>query len=164
MDPPIDDPRRAPSTDAATARFGRELLEILNELRVALPGVQMMFGFMLVAPLSDRFGLLDRTARHVFFAGFLAVTLASALLIAPSVYHRIHWRREVEDKERMLRTFTTLAIAGAAALAVAMSCVVFVITDLLFNGIATAVVTVVAAATFAWLWFALPWSRRRAGR
>jgi hypothetical protein len=127
---------------------------------VALPGVQMLFGFMLVAPLSDRFALLGQTGRLVFFAGFLCVTIASALLIAPSVYHRLHWRREVEDKERMLRTFTRLAIAGAMALASGMTCVVYVITDLLFDGVVTAIITLFAASLFAGLWFALPLSRR----
>jgi hypothetical protein len=153
-----------PPTEALSQRYARELLEILNELRVALPGVQILFGFMLVAPFSERFAKLSETAREIFFTGFLAVTVASALLIAPSVYHRLHWRREIADKERMLSVFTTLSIAGAVFLAVAITCVTFVVTDLLFLGPASLAVTGLVALLLLGLWFVLPLSRRAAAK
>lgn len=153
---------RAPdrNQENGTQRFNRELLEILNELRVALPGVQLLFAFMLVAPFSDRFTQLSAAGRNVFFVAFVTVTAASILLIAPSIYHRLHWRREIEDKEQMLRTFTQLAIVGTALMAVSMTCVVYVITAFLYPGRMATWVTVGAGLAFAALWFALPMSRR----
>src|SRR5262249_51360667 len=78
----------------------RELIELLNELRVALPGVQVLFAFLLAVPFANGFPKLSQTGRDVFFAAFLATALSTALLIAPSSYHRLRWRQN--DKERML--------------------------------------------------------------
>ncbi len=149
-----------PGQENGTQRFNRELLEILNELRVALPGVQLLFGFMLVAPFSNRFTQLSVAGRAVFFVAFVTATAASILLIAPSIYHRLHWRRQIEDKEQMLRTFTRLAIVGLAFMAVSMTCVVYVITVFLYSGFVAAWVTAGTALAFIGLWFALPMSRR----
>ena len=149
-------------TDAQ--RFHRELIEVLNELRVALPGVQLLFGFMLVAPFNQRFTLLTEGQRDVYFAGFLAVAVATALLIAPSVYHRLHFRREIEDKERMLRTFNHLTIAGAWFMLVAINCVIYVITAFVMSRRAAFLTTLGGALGFTALWFALPLSRRSSER
>ena len=158
-DPP-DPSSQTDRPEGQQQRFARELLEILNELRVALPGVQMLFGFMLVAPFSTRFSELQELERGVFFAGFVATALASALLIAPSVYHRLHWRREIDDKERMLQTFTSLAVAGAVFLAIAMSCSIYVVTAFLFPGYLPRFATAISGIAFFFFWFALPLSRR----
>lgn len=155
-------PPKTGETD--TQRFARELIEILNELRVALPGVQMLFAFEVMVPFTARFGELTELQRGVFFASFLATTAATIFLIAPSVYHRLHWRREIDDKERMLRLFTRLAITGASFLAVAMALAVYLITDFLFGPWLSWTVTALSAAMLAWLWFMLPVSRRRLER
>ena len=139
-------------------RLDRELIELLNELRVALPGVQVLFAFLLTVPFSQRFGQVTDVQKHVYFAAMLTTALATVLLIAPTALHRIQWRQR--DKERMLVTSNRLAIAGTVFLAVAMTSVVFLITDLLFGGLAVALVTAVAAGLFAWFWFALPLIRR----
>ncbi len=139
-------------------RLDRELIELLNELRVALPGVQVLFAFLLTVPFSQRFGQVTNVQKHVYFAAMLTTALATVLLIAPTALHRIQWRQR--DKERMLVTSNRLAIAGTIFLAVAMTCVVFLITDLLFGGLAVALVTAIAAGLFAWFWFALPLMRR----
>ena len=139
-------------------RLDRELIELLNELRVALPGVQVLFAFLLTVPFTQRFGQVTAAQKHVYFASMLTTALATVLLIAPTALHRIQWRQR--DKERMLVTSNRLAIAGTLFLAVAMTCVVFVITDLLFGGLAVALVTAVAAGLFAWFWFGLPLTRR----
>ncbi len=125
---------------------------------MALPGVQVLFAFLLTVPFSQRFGQVTDVQKHVYFAAMLATALATALLIAPTALHRIQWRQR--DKERMLVTSNRLAIAGTAFLAVAMTSVVFLITDLLFGGLAVALVTAVAAGVFAWFWFGLPVARR----
>ena len=171
----MSDDERAPvppaaNTESSSQRFARELLEILNELRLALPGVQLLFGFMLVAPFSDRFPQLGDMQRGVFFVGFVAVAMASALLIAPSVYHRLHWRREIEDKELMLRTFTWMTISGASFLALSMTSVTYVVASFVlagsprFGGWLPLVVTTGVAAMFLGLWFLLPLSQRLGAR
>jgi hypothetical protein len=139
-------------------RLDRELIEFLNELRVALPGVQVLFAFLLTVPFTQRFGDATGVQRYVYFAAFLCAAVATVLLIAPSSYHRIRFRQH--DKEQMLRTANRLAIAGTVFLAIAMSCTVFVISDVLFGPAATAAATAVAAGLFLWFWYALPLSRR----
>ena len=134
-------------------RHNRELIELLNELRVALPGVQVLFAFLLAVPFANGFPKLSQTGRDVFFAAFLATALSTALLIAPSSYHRLRWRQN--DKERMLVISNTLAIAGLACLAVAISCAVYVITDFLFHRTWAAVFTALIAAAFLLLWYGL---------
>jgi uncharacterized membrane protein len=142
-------------------RLNRELIEFLNELRVALPGVQVLFAFLLAVPFTQRWETITEVQRNVFFAAVLAATLATILLIAPSAYHRIQWREH--DKERMLQTSNRFAIVGTVFLAVAMTCVVFVIADLLYGSTLVAAVTAGTLLAFAWFWFGLPLSRRLRG-
>lgn len=139
-------------------RLNRELIELLNELRVVLPGVQVLFAFLLTIPFAKGFPQLDRLDRDVYFAGLLATMLSSALLIAPSAYHRFVWRHH--DKEELLETSNLFVILGMGALALAMSCAIFVITDFLFGAVLAAVVTAATALTLASLWYALPLTRR----
>lgn len=152
-------PRQA--DEGERERFGRELLELLNELRVALPGVQILFAFLLIFPFSTGFPLVTQLDRDVYFITMLFTTAASALLIAPSMYHRIHWRREIADKEQMLRTCNRFAIAGGGFLALAMSGAIFVITNVLFGTMGAVLTTAGAACMFAGLWYVLPLARRK---
>jgi hypothetical protein len=138
-------------------RLDRELIELLNELRVALPGVQVLFAFLLTLPFTNRFERISGAERLVYFVALLSTTLASALMIAPSAYHRLRFRDH--DKERLIHTSNRLMIVGMGALVVAMTCAVFVIADLIYGstvGIATAGVT---AAVFAWFWWGIPMAR-----
>jgi glucose-6-phosphate-specific signal transduction histidine kinase len=135
-------------------RHNRELIELLNELRVALPGVQVLFAFLLAVPFANGFPQLSQTGRDVFFAAFVATALSTALLIAPSSYHRLRWRQH--DKERMLVVSNALTIAGLTCLAVAITCAVYVITDFLFHTTWAAVFTALVAAAFLLLWYGLP--------
>lgn len=136
----------------------RELIELLNELRVALPGVQVLFAFLLTVPFTQRFGQVTQTQQDAYLVALLATLVGSVLLIAPSAYHRVQWRQR--DKEQMLRTSNRLAIAGSVFLAIGMTASVFLIIDLILKQMATAVVTAVAAGLFAWFWYGLPLSRR----
>jgi hypothetical protein len=143
-------------------KLDRELIELLNELRVALPGVQVLFAFLLAVPFTQRFERLTSIQKDVFFAAFLCTAVSTALLIAPSSYHRLRWREH--DKEHLLRTSNRLAIAGTVFLAAAIVGVVYLVTDLIFGLVPTLVATLLAAALFAWLWYAVPLVRRlRAG-
>jgi glucose-6-phosphate-specific signal transduction histidine kinase len=140
--------------ESAEERHNRELIELLNELRVALPGVQVLFAFLLAVPFANGFPKLSSTGRDLYFAAFIATALSSVLLIAPSSYHRLRWRQH--DKERMLIISNTLTIAGLFSLAVAITCVVFVITDYLFHRTWAAAFTALVGATFLLLWYGLP--------
>ena len=139
-------------------RLNRELIELLNELRVALPGVQVLFAFLLTVPFSDRFQTLTGSQRAIYFATFVGTTIATGVLMAPTAYHRIRFRQG--DKERMLRTSNRFAIAGIAFLALSVTLAVVLTADLMF-GLATAVIVGLGAFAFlVWVWFAIPISRR----
>jgi hypothetical protein len=148
--------------ETADERHNRQLVELLNELRVALPGVQMLFGFLLAVPFTARFGSVSHTERTVFFVTFLAAALASACLIAPASFHRIVWRHG--QKQRLLAISSGLAIAGTGFLAVAICGSVALVTSILFGGGAAVLVAAVAAGVLAALWFALPLAYRIARR
>ena len=133
---------------------GDEVIELLNELRVALPGVQVLFAFLLAVPFTNRFQNVTELQKDAFFVALLATMVGSVLLIAPSSYHRLRWR-EASD-ETLLRVSNRLAIAGTAFLALGMTAVVFLITDLIFRDTLTATVTAGTAGTFGWFWYGLP--------
>jgi len=135
-------------------RHNRELIELLSELRVALPGVQVLFAFLLAVPFANGFPKLGRVDRDVYFVAFIATALSTVFLIAPSSYHRLRWRHH--DKERLLVASNNLTIAGMACLAVAVTSVVFVITDFLFHRAWAATFTTFVAAFFLVLWYGLP--------
>jgi amino acid transporter len=135
-------------------RHDRELIELLNELRVALPGVQVLFAFLLTVPFSNGFPKLSRFDRDIYFVAFIATAVSTVLLIAPSSYHRLRWRQR--DKERMLVVSNYLTIAGLAALAVAISATVFVITDFVFHRAWASTFTAIVAALFLVFWYGLP--------
>src|SRR5204862_8041495 len=97
----------------------------------ALPGVQVLFAFLLIVPFSQGFAKLTSLQRVVYFLSFVCTSAATALLIAPSSYHRIRFRQR--EKERMLFTANKLAIAGTVFLALAVTGVVYLVTDVLFH-------------------------------
>jgi hypothetical protein len=142
------------SQETKEERLGRELIELLNELRVVLPGVQVLFAFLLTVPFTNQFQRITNEQRQVYFWTFICTTIATALLIAPSAHHRLQWRQH--DKERLLRTANRLAIAGMAFLTLALLGAVFLVTDLLFHPAAAAAVTAAVGGVFAWFWWALP--------
>jgi hypothetical protein len=148
----VEDPRQ---------RVNRELIELLNELRVVLPGVQVLFAFLLILPFSNGFAKTTDVQRGVYLGTFLSTALSTALLIAPSTYHRIHFRRR--DKERMLLTSNHLAVVGTLFLALSIGGVTYLVTDVLYRATAAAAVTAVVVAVFGWFWYGLPLTRERTG-
>jgi hypothetical protein len=142
------------SDESNDERRDRELIELLNELRVALPGVQVLFAFLLTVPFSNGFPKLSRFDRDIYFVAFIATAVSTVLRIAPSSYHRLRWRQR--DKERMLVVSNYLTIAGLAALAVAISATVFVITDFVFHRAWASTFTAIVAALFLVFWYGLP--------
>jgi predicted membrane channel-forming protein YqfA (hemolysin III family) len=139
-------------------RLDRELIELLNELRVVLPGVQVLFAFLLTVPFTNQFSRITNTQRQVFFATFLFTTAATALLIAPSAYHRLRWRQH--DKQKMLETSNRLSIGGMVFLTFALVCAAFLVADLLYHAAMAALVAALVASFFLWFWWGLPLWRR----
>ena len=134
-----------------------EWLELLNELRVVLPGVQVLFAFLLAAPFSAGFGDVTQVQKNAYFLSLLLTTLSSALLTAPTTFHRLRWRHG--DKERMLQIMNRLTLTGVGILALAMTAAFFVIADVLFGGLAAALWTAVIGLTFGVLWYGLALKR-----
>jgi hypothetical protein len=138
-------------------RLDRNLQELLGELRVALPGVQVLFAFLLVVPFQQSFANITSFQRTTYFVTLLLATAASACLIAPTAHHRIEFR--AKDKKRIVFGATKLAIAGLVLLAAAMTGAVTLITDVLYAS--TTVVVTAAGVTllFTLLWFVWPVKR-----
>lgn len=142
------------TSEGREERTARELIELLQELRIVIPGVQILFAFLLTVPFSQGFTKLTTVQQYVFFATLLFTAAATALLIAPSAHHRLLFRQGV--REQRLRMGNTLTILGLACLVPAMVGVVYVITDLIFSLTTALIVTVVMALSFLLLWFVLP--------
>jgi len=151
-------PRR---DDEEQERLNRQLLELLNELRVALPGVQVLFAFLLAVPFQARFGEITSFQRHVYLVTLLASAAATACLIAPTGYHRILFQRG--DRPRVIQHGTRMLIAGLICLMIAMTGAVFLISDVIFSAATAVSVTAVATAIFFWLWFGQALARRLRG-
>lgn len=135
-------------------RLDRELLELLNELRVVLPGVQVLFAFLLIVPFNDRFAEVTGRERAVYAVALLASALACVLFIAAPAFHRLRFRRH--DKAQLLHIGNRCAIAGMAALAVAMLASVFLVAEVIFGaGVAIALVAAIALPMAA-LWWIVP--------
>ena len=139
-------------------RLDRNLGELLQELRVALPGVQVLFAFLLAVPFQQNFTKISAFEKKIYFATLILTTISAALLIAPSAYHRLTFR--YQQKHRLVFISNRLAIAGLFTLALAMSCAVLLITDVLFGTTATIVTVGFVLLMFALLWLALPLRRR----
>jgi cation transport ATPase len=132
--------------------------ELVEEHRLAMPGIQVLFGFLLILPFQNRFERLTTNQEYVYFSALLCATIAAVLLITPTAAHRIRWRQA--DKEALLRLATKTAIAATVFMAAAMTASVYLITDYLFGEPATAIVTGLVAAAFIFFWYAFPLWRR----
>ncbi len=139
-------------------RYDRNMSELLQELRVALPGVQVLFAFLLTVPFAQRFGQVTEFQTHVYFATLLCSCAASAFLIAPTAYHRLNFRRR--DKRHIVEIASRLTIMGLVALALAMTGAVLLVTDVLFRARTVWFAAVGVGAVFLALWFVLPLLRR----
>ena len=138
-------------------RVSRELIELLNELRVALPGVQVLFAFLLAVPFAQGFTKVTDFQRALFFVVMALTTLSAALLIAPSAWHRLRFRQR--DKERILRASNRMSIAGLGFLALAMTGALMLIADFIYSPTLTIVSGALGGLVFGLLWYVLPLSR-----
>jgi amino acid transporter len=142
------------SDEDRTERVSRELIELLNELRVALPGVQVLFAFLLAVPFAQGFTHTTDFQRALFFVVMSLTAVSLALLIAPSAWHRLRFRQQ--DKERILRASNTMSVAGLGFLALAMTGAVMLIADFIYSPTLTIISGIAAAIVYGVLWYVLP--------
>jgi hypothetical protein len=141
-------------------RVDRELIELLNELRVALPGVQVVFAFLLTIPFSKGWATTTRFEHDLYLVSLIAAVLATVLLMGPTAYHRLLFRHNV--KERILVHGNRLALAGLASLAVCLMTSTFLVTHYLFGSLAAGLVAACSSAIVLVVWLGLPlWIRLR---
>jgi hypothetical protein len=158
MSRPPEHERRADRSDEEQERLNRQMMELLNEIRVAMPGVQILFGFLLTVPFQQRFSRVDDFQQTVYFVTLVMAAVAAAFLIAPSAYHRVMF--EQEDKPNIIHIGTGQFLVGLAALAVAMNGAVLLVTDVLFSAGTVTVTVVLLATLYFTLWFGFGLVRR----
>jgi predicted membrane channel-forming protein YqfA (hemolysin III family) len=139
-------------------RLDRNLSELLQELRVALPGVQVLFAFLLAVPFQQGFEKITSFQKGAYFGTLICTAIAAVMLISPSAYHRVTFR--YQQKRKLIFYANQFSIVGLIFLALAMTGAIMLVTDVLFGSAATVVVTGLAAFSFAFFWFVLPLQRR----
>jgi hypothetical protein len=132
----------------------RQLIELLNELRVALPGVQFLFAFLLTAPFAQGFRRINGTEKALFYASLLCTALSTVCLIAPSATHRLRFHKG--DRKYVIETAHRYTIAGLAFLAIAIVLALVMITDVLYNGAAIFAFPAGIAVLLVGIWFVRP--------
>ena len=139
-------------------RLDRNTIELLNELRIAGTGIQVMFAFLLIVPFSSGWAKVDSFERTVYFVTLLIVALAAFLLMAPPIHHRLLFRHG--EKPFLIRTANVMAISGMTCLGAGFVGILVLVSDVVVGGAAPAIVGALAAATIAGLWFLVPLIRR----
>jgi hypothetical protein len=150
--------RREERTEDDQDRLNRQMMELLNELRVAMPGVQILFGFLLAVPFQQRFAQVTDFQQTVYFATLVCSAVAAAFLIAPSAYHRVMFQQQ--DKPNIIHIGTAQFLVGLGALALAMNGAVLLVTDVLFDAGTVTVTVALMACLYLTLWFGFGLFRR----
>ena len=152
-------PQRDRRDETEDERNDRNLAELLQELRVAGLGVQVLFGFLLSLPFTNRFTSLSAGQRHLYLAALVLSAVATALLLGPVAYHRLVFRQG--QKEGLVRAASAMAIAGLITVGLAVSAAVLLVTGYVTSALPAALITAFVTGVFGLLWFALPLARRR---
>ena len=145
--------------ESEAERDDRNLAELLQELRVVGLGVQVLFGFLLSLPFTNRFARLSQGQRELYLATLVLAAVATALLLGPVAFHRLVFRRG--QKERLVRTANVMAVAGLAAVGLAVSAAVLLVTSYVTSALSAGLITAFVTSMFGMLWFAFPLARRR---
>ena len=166
MSSAADGTGRRPSKDdgeeTRKERINRELIELLNELRVALPGVQFLFAFLLIVPFQQTRSELTTFQLDVYFVALIASAVATGLLIAPAAQHRVLFRQHA--KEDLLRRSHRSALTGLIALGVAICAVLLLVVDVLFSRTQAWLTAGAVALLLVWWWIAVPYYQRAHSR
>jgi FtsH-binding integral membrane protein len=151
-----------PRPETEEERDDRNLAELLQELRVAGLGVQVLFGFLLSLPFTSRFSKLGGSQRDLYLTSLALAAVSTALLVGPVAYHRWVFRRQ--QKEHLVRAANMMALLGLAAVSLAVSAAVLLVTSFVASGAPAVLITVIVVVMFGGLWFAFPLARRRINR
>jgi Family of unknown function (DUF6328) len=151
-------PKPDPRDETQAARDDRNLIELLQELRVVGLGVQVLFGFLLSLPFTNQFKQLDGADRNLYLACLILAAVATALLLGPVAYHRLVFRQGM--KEKLVTTANVMAILGLIAVGLAVSSAVLLVTGFVAGYTTGGVIAGLVLLMFALLWFALPLGRR----
>jgi Family of unknown function (DUF6328) len=154
--------RQDPRRETVAQRDDRNLVELIQELRVVGLGVQVLFGFLLSLPFTVRFGTLSQGQRDLYVASITLATAATILLLGPVAYHRLVFREGM--KESLVRFSNVMAIFGLVAVAGAVLTAVLLVIGYVAGALPAALITVLAGVMLCGLWFALPLTRRAAKR
>ena len=135
----------------------RQVMEVLQELRVAITGGQILFGFLLTVPFAQRWADTDDLQRSLFLITLLSIAAATGCFIAPTAAHRLRFHQR--DRSFLVAYANGAAIAGIVALMIAMVSAVLLVTDFVFGRTTAIVATGAIAAVLLILWFVVPLSR-----
>jgi amino acid transporter len=161
----VSDPRPDespnPPDESNKERLDRELIEFLNEIRIVLPGVQVLFAFLLTLPFTGTFDRTDPQERFAYIVAFFSAAFAAVIMITPTAFHRLRFR--LGDKEAILRASNRLFLAGITCLGVAMVAVVWLVSEIVFDERIASFIGIAAAIIVIALWYVLPLRRRFLG-
>jgi len=143
-------------------RLNRNFNELLQELRVTQTGVQILTGFLLTLPFTDRFKTLDTLQKGVYLGVLVGSVIATGLIIAPVAFHRMLFRQG--RRPWLVRNANRAARGGLLALAVTTSGVVWLVFDLVTNRVVAHVALALAVVFFAGLWAGVPLANRNSVR
>jgi Family of unknown function (DUF6328) len=147
-----------PRNETQPQRDDRNMMELLNELRVAGLGVQVLFGFLLSLPFTKRFVMLGSVQRGVYIADVLLCVISTGLLLAPVAYHRVVFRRNL--KEEVVKNTNAMAIAGLICVGLAVTAAVVLVVSFVISGASAVIIGIFVICLFAVLWFVLPLAKR----
>ena len=161
---PVPGRAERPGVESETEKqkTDRQLIELLNELRVALPGAQVLLGFLLTVPFATRFGQVGHGGRITLFVCLFFTAAGTILLMAPSVYHRLRW--ESGGKSDVIRAGHWMFLAGTTSLAVGILAAVLLVSDVLFGALTAVASVLVLGSGIAVVWYIVPLTRGRSAR
>lgn len=142
-------------------RVDRELGELLEEIRVILPGVELLLGFLIILPFNARFAEVAGFERGLYLASLLCTSAGLALLVAPTTYHRLRFRRL--DKERLIFLANRLVLGASVLVALSIALAVYLVVQTVLGGVTAALIAAANAAWFSWFWFGMPMLGRARG-
>ncbi len=143
-------------------RLDRNLIELLQELRVASIGVQFLFAFLLVVPFQQGWADVTEFEKRVYYVDLLLTAVAGICLMAPVARHRLRFRDM--DKEWIVKSSHKYSIAGLVCLALAIGGTILLISHVVFSAALAAVATAAILLAIAWIWFGAPLLRALSGR
>jgi hypothetical protein len=143
-------------------RRNRQLDQLLQETRVVMPGVQVLFAFLLAVVFQNRFAQTTQFQKDIFLATILCTAASTVCFIAPAAWHRILFERQ--DKRHIIAVANRFIICGVGFLALAMTLALILVCDVVFTSATAVVVASTVGLSFAWFWFVAPLLRRRRDR